>query len=62
MDIRIGDILTMKKPHPCGSKQFIVLRTGMDFRLKCLQCGHEILLPRLKAEKNIRQVERKEEV
>ena len=58
MDVRLGDVLEMKKPHPCGSREWKVLRTGMDFRLKCLGCGHEILTPRSKAEKNIRAVER----
>jgi hypothetical protein len=58
MDIQVGDILTMKKAHPCGSKQWQVLRTGADFRLKCLGCGHEVLLPRSKAEKNIREIRR----
>lgn len=56
MDIALGDILVMKKAHPCGEKQWKVLRTGADFRLKCLGCGHEIMVPRFKAEKNIRQV------
>ncbi len=56
MDIRLGDILTMKKTHPCGSKQWEVLRVGMDFRLKCMGCGHTIMIPRSKAEKNIRGV------
>ena len=41
MDIQVNDILTMKKQHPCGSKQWQVLRIGMDFKLKCLGCGHE---------------------
>lgn len=58
MDIRLNDILTMKKAHPCGSRTWRVLRTGADFRLKCLGCGHELMLPRSKAEKNIRAVER----
>ena len=58
MDIQVNDILTMKKQHPCGSKQWQVLRIGMDFRLKCLGCGHEVMLPRSKAEKHIRTVER----
>ena len=61
MDVRLGDVLTIKKTHPCGSKQWLVLRTGMDFRLRCLGCGHEILTPRSKAEKNIRSIDRKEE-
>lgn len=56
MDIRLNDVLLMKKPHPCGEKRWLVLRTGMDFRLRCLGCGREVLLPRSKAEKNIREV------
>ena len=61
MDVRLGDVLTMKKEHPCGSKQWLVLRTGMDFRLRCLGCGHEILTPRSKAEKNIRTITHEED-
>ena len=61
MDIRLNDILVMKKEHPCGEKRWQVLRTGADFRLKCLGCGHQILVPRWKAEKNIRSVERPED-
>lgn len=58
MDVQVRDILTMKKEHPCGSRQWLVLRSGMDFRLRCLGCGHEIMTPRGKAEKNIRQITR----
>ena len=58
MDIRLGDVLLMKKPHPCGSREWLVLRVGMDFRLRCRGCGHEVLIARSKAEKNIRQVHR----
>lgn len=60
MDIRVGDMLTMKKPHPCGSHSFTVLRAGMEFRLRCNGCGHELMGPRLKLEKNIKQVTRSE--
>lgn len=60
MDIRINDILVMKKPHPCGQKQWLVLRTGADFRLRCTGCGHEVMVARFKAEKNIRSVIRQE--
>lgn len=60
MDIRLNDILTMKKAHPCGAKTWRVLRTGADFRLKCTGCGHEVMLPRSKAERNIRAVQREE--
>lgn len=58
MDILVGDTLEMKKPHPCGSKLFEVLRIGMDFRLRCTGCGREFLAPRLKIEKNVRRVNR----
>ncbi len=57
MNIAVGDILVMKKAHPCGEKRWQVLRTGADFRLKCLGCGHEVMVSRIKAEKNIRQIE-----
>lgn len=58
MDIQVGDILTMKKPHPCGEKRWKVLRTGMDFKLRCLGCGHEVMGARSKFERNVRNVER----
>ena len=58
MDIQPKDILHMKKAHPCGDKRWEVLRTGADLRLRCMGCGHEMMIPRFKIEKNIRQVER----
>ena len=61
MDIRVGDVLELKKNHPCGSRQWQVLRVGMDFRLKCLGCGHELMLPRAKAEKSLRKLIRPED-
>ena len=61
MDIRVGDKLEMKKPHPCGEKLFTVLRSGIDFRLRCNNCGREFLIPRVKAEKNIKKVIRESE-
>ena len=60
MDVRLNDVLQMKKAHPCGSDRWLVLRTGMDFRLRCCGCGHEVMLPRSKAEKNIRKILREE--
>ena len=60
MDIRIGDIVKMKKAHPCGSSEWEVLRTGIDFRLKCRGCGHMIMIPRTQAEKNIKDITRAE--
>ena len=56
MEINIGDIVTLKKQHPCGSKEWEVLRVGMDFRLKCLGCEHQIMIPRKQIEKNIRGI------
>lgn len=61
MDIRVGDILTMKKEHPCGSRRWLVLRIGMDFRLRCTGCGHEVMGPRSKFEKNVRDIQHPEE-
>ena len=61
MDVRVGDRLVMKKNHPCGSNTFEVLRSGMDFRIRCESCGHEVMVPRVKAEKNIRKIIREEE-
>lgn len=60
MDIRVNDVIVMKKEHPCGERQWVVLRTGADFRLRCKGCGHEIMVPRFKAEKNIRNILRDE--
>ena len=56
MDVQVGDILEMKKPHPCGSLEFTVLRVGMDFKIRCTGCGREVMLPRAKIEKNIKKV------
>ena len=55
MDIQPGDILEMKKEHPCGSRRWAVLRVGMDFRLRCVGCGREVMLPRKKAEKAVKK-------
>ncbi len=60
LDIHLGDILELKKTHPCGSRRWQVLRVGMDFKLRCLGCGHELMIPRSKAEKSIKKVIREE--
>ena len=57
MDIKVGDTLLMKKNHPCGENRFLVLRIGMDFKLRCMKCGHEIMIPRAKAEKGIKKIQ-----
>lgn len=61
MDIRKDDILTMKKNHPCGNNRMLVLRSGMDFKLRCTKCGREFMVPRAKAEKNVKSVIREHE-
>ena len=48
----IGDIVTLKKPHPCGSKEWEILRVGADFKMRCRGCGHQIMVPRRLVEKN----------
>lgn len=54
MEFETGDIVKLKKQHPCGSFEWEILRTGADFRLKCLGCGRQIMLPRRDAEKSVR--------
>ncbi len=56
MDISKGDKLVMKKKHPCGCNEMLVLRSGMDFKLRCAGCGREFMIPRSKAEKNVKSV------
>ncbi len=53
----VGDIVTMKKNHPCGSNRWEILRTGMDFGIKCCGCGHFVMIPRPRFEKAVRTVE-----
>ncbi len=61
MEIQVGDIVKLKKQHPCGNYLWEVLRVGIDFRLKCNGCGHQVMIPRKQVEKSIRQVIKKEE-
>ena len=58
MDVQVGDILLMKKSHPCGSAEWSVLRVGMDFKLRCVGCGREMMIPRSKAEKSVKQIKK----
>jgi len=60
MDINTGDVLTLKKKHPCGSNRWETLRIGADFRIKCLGCGHELMAPRRKIESNVKAVEKQQ--
>ena len=61
MDLQLHDILELKKDHPCGSRCWEVLRVGMDIKMKCQGCGHEVMQPRRNVEKMIRRVIPKEE-
>ena len=56
MDIQVGNIVKLKKQHPCGSYEWEVLRIGADFKLKCIGCGHMIMVPRTMVEKNVRAI------
>lgn len=55
----VGDIIRMKKPHPCGTYEWEILRVGADFRLKCTGCGHQVVVPRKLVEKNTREIRKK---
>ena len=61
MDLHLHDIVELKKAHPCGNNRWEILREGMDIKLKCQGCGHELMVPRSKAEKSIRKILTKEE-
>lgn len=60
MDVKIGDTLLMKKKHPCGGELFAVTRIGADFRIRCIKCGREVMLERVKVEKNIKKIIRED--
>lgn len=53
---KIGTILTMKKPHPCGENLWKVVRLGADIKIKCLNCGHVVMLPRVEFNKKIKKI------
>ena len=54
MDFNVTDVVVMKKGHPCGENKWLILRTGADFKIKCLNCGHIIMLSRVKFEKAVK--------
>ena len=56
VDLRLNQRVELKKQHPCGSKVWTILRVGMDIKLRCSGCGHELMLPRSKAEKAIKKI------
>lgn len=52
----VGDIVKTRKAHPCGGDEWEIQRTGMDFRMKCIKCGHSVMIPRPKFEKSVKKV------
>ena len=56
LELRLNDRVELKKQHPCGGRTWVVLRLGMDIKLRCETCGHELMLPRSKAEKAIKKI------
>lgn len=62
MDYEVGDIVKLKKKHPCGSFEWEILRVGADFRLKCMGCGHQIMIPRRQVEKNTKALTKFSEI
>lgn len=58
MDLQVGDIVETRKSHPCGSNKFEIMRTGMDFRIRCTGCDKQIWITRVKLEKRIKKIER----
>lgn len=58
-EYEVGDIVRLKKPHPCGSSEWVILRVGADFRLKCLGCEHQVMVARKLVEKNTKELKKK---
>lgn len=56
VEYNLNDIVVMKKVHPCGSCEFEIIRLGADIKIKCLKCGHVIMLPRIELNKKIKKV------
>lgn len=56
VQLNLGDIVRLRKPHPCGCTDWKIMRTGMDFRIQCLGCGHQAWIPRVKLERQIKQI------
>lgn len=61
INLKLNDLIQMKKPHPCGEQVWRVTRIGMDVRICCTRCGRELMLPRAKVEKSIKRVMGEEE-
>ncbi len=58
MEFEVGQLVEMKKPHPCGENRWEILRVGMDFRLRCMGCGRQVMVPRKVVEKKAKKITR----
>jgi len=56
VEIRAGDVVEMRKPHPCGGTEWVVTRVGADVGIRCLTCGRRVMLPRSKFEKRMKRI------
>lgn len=56
MELYIGDIVELKKQHPCGSKNWEITRIGADFKIRCQECNHQVMITRQKLEKSIKKI------
>jgi len=56
LKLNVGDVVVLKKSHPCGGNEFEIKRVGMDFRIKCIKCGKELWIDRINLEKRVRKV------
>ncbi len=61
IEFKVNDRVEMKKEHPCGGREWLVMRTGMDIRIKCVKCSRMIMIPRSKFEKMVKRVIPQEE-
>lgn len=56
MDYNLGSIVIMRKQHPCGTNKWEIIRMGADIKIKCLNCGRSIMLPRIEFNKKLKKV------
>jgi hypothetical protein len=61
MDLKVGHIVRLRKPHPCGGFEWEIVRIGADIGLRCLKCRHRVLVPRSRIEKRIKKILSEEE-
>ena len=56
LEVHVDDVVQMRKPHPCGGTEWVVIRTGADVGVRCLTCGRRVMLPRSRFEKRVKRV------